>query len=475
MAEQHTQLAVIGGGPGGYAAAFFAADLGLEVTLIDPEENPGGVCLYRGCIPSKSLLHVARLITETQEARAWGVDFSPPIIHINKLRSFKDQVISQLTSGLGQLVKQRRVTYIRGTAAFTDHHSIQIDRDDGQSTLLTFEHAIIATGSKPTDIPGLEVDSKKVLDSTSALALKEIPTKLLVIGGGYIGLELGSVYAALGSQISVVEMTSQLLPGVDRDLVRVFQKRLTGLFHNIWLQTTVKAMKIQKNGIRVTLQDLEGNQTVKIFDSVLIAVGRRPRTAGLGIEKAGIQLDEKGFIHIDHQQRTTAKHIYAIGDVAGNPMLAHKASHEGRIAAEVIAGRKVAYEPATIPAVVFTDPEIAWAGLSELEAKERQIAHEVVRFPWAASGRAMTLGRSDGLTKIIIEPHSERILGVGIVGPSAGEMIAEAVLAIEMAANVMDLSLSVHPHPTLSETVKEAAEIFHGTATHIYRPRRKKR
>jgi dihydrolipoamide dehydrogenase len=474
MAQQHTQLAVIGGGPGGYAAAFFAADLGIEVTLIDPEENPGGVCLYRGCIPSKTLLHVARLIGDAKEAKAWGVDFRRPKINVNKLRAFKEQVVSQLTRGLGRLVTQRRVTHIRGQASFIDNHTLKIDTADGQARHLNFEYAIIATGSFPGEIPGLGIDSEKVLDSTSALALKEVPPKLLIIGGGYIGLELGSVYAALGSSITVVEMTSQLLPGADRDLVRVLQKRLEDLFKDIRLQTTVKAVKIQKNGIRVTFQDSDGIPRVKIFDKVLMAVGRRPRAGGLGLENTRIELDEKGFIVIDGQRRTAERHIFAIGDVAGEPMLAHKASHEGRIAAEVIAGRKVVYEPATIPAVVFTDPEIAWAGLTEKEAKERQLAHEVVRYPWAASGRAMTLGRSDGLTKLVIEPQSERILGMGIVGPSAGEMIAEAVLAIEMAANVTDLSLSVHPHPTLSETVKEAADIFHGTATHIYRPKRKK-
>jgi dihydrolipoamide dehydrogenase len=324
-------------------------------------------------------------------------------------------------------------------------------------------------------LPALGLDSEALLDSTSALQVKEIPSKLLVIGGGYIGLELGSVYAALGSQITVVEMTSQLLPGVDRDLVRVLQKRLDKLIANIWLQTTVKVMKTQKNGIRVTLQDSDGNSKVKIFDRVLLAVGRHPHAAGLGLENTKIELNEKGFIKTDDQRRTSEKHIFAIGDVAGEPMLAHKASHEGRIAAEVIAGRQVVYEPAAIPAVVFTDPEIAWAGLTEAEAKAKQLVHKVVRFPWAASGRAVTIGRSDGLTKLVIEPQSERILGAGIVGPSAGEMIAEAVLAVEMAANLTDLSLTIHPHPTLSETVKEAAEIFHGTATHIYRPKRRTR
>jgi len=473
MAENNTELAVIGAGPGGYAAAFAAADLGKEVTLIDPGENPGGVCLYRGCIPSKTLLHVARLIGEAREAKAWGVDFKEPKINLAKLRGFRDEVVAKLTGGLGRLVQQRKINYYQGSAVFSDNHTLQLDSTEGKTTRLSFENAIIATGSQPTHIHGPGPGPGRILDSTSALEIKSIPKKLLVIGGGYIGLELGCVYAALGSSITLVELTPQLLAGVDRDLVKILEKRLGDRFDQILLETRAKAIKEQKNGVRVTLSgpDKKKEQT-RLFDGVLVAVGRQPRSDHLKLGNTAIEVDDRGFVKVDLFRRTAEQHIFAIGDVAGQPMLAHKASHEGRIAAEIIAGRKAAYEPAAVPAVVFTDPEIAWVGLTETDAKNSGIDYQTTRFPWAASGRAATLGRSDGLTKMIVDPHSERILGIGIAGSSAGEMIAEAVLAIEMGTNITDLGLTIHPHPTLSETVKEAAEIFHGLAPHVYRPRR---
>jgi dihydrolipoamide dehydrogenase len=475
MADKKTHLAVIGGGPGGYAAAFLAADLGLEVTLIDPEINPGGVCLYRGCIPSKALLHAAKVIDETREGKTWGLNFSGLKIQHARLREWKNEVVARLTGGLGQLVKQRKINYLQATAQFQDNRTLAVKAVDGDQSGLAFEYAIIATGSESTRIPQFELDSDRLLDATGALDLKEIPKKLLVIGGGYIGLELGTVYAALGTKVTVVEMTPGLLPGADRDLVKVLQKRLASRIASILLQTTVKSLKVQKNGIKAILEGPDVEQNARIFDKVLLAVGRRPNSAGLGLANTSIEVDGRGFITVDAQRRTAEKHIFAIGDVAGEPMLAHKASHEGRVAAEVIAGHQVAYEPAAMPAVVFTDPEIAWVGLTEKEAADRSIAHKVIRFPWAASGRAATLARDDGLTKLVIDPQSERIIGMGIVGSGAGEMISEGVLAIEMGANVTDVGLTIHPHPTLTETIMEAADLFHGTATHFYQSKRKSR
>jgi dihydrolipoamide dehydrogenase len=475
MADQKTHLAVVGGGPGGYAAAFLAADLGLEVTLVDPAINPGGVCLYRGCIPSKALLHAAKVIDEARQAKSWGLNFSGLKIRHARLRQWKNEVVARLTGGLGQLVKQRKINYRQATAAFLDNRTLAVKAVDGGQSSLAFEYAIIATGSDTARIPQFELDSDRLLDATAALDLEKIPKKLLVIGGGYIGLELGTVYAALGTKVTVVEMTPGLLPGADRDLVRILQKRLANRMESILLQTTVKSLKVQKNGIKATLEGPDVDQKVRIFDQVLLAVGRRPNSAGLGLANTTIEVDGGGFIKVDAQRRTAEKHIFAIGDVAGEPMLAHKASHEGRVAAEVIAGRQVVYDPAAIPAVVFTDPEIAWVGLTEKEAADRSIAHKVVRFPWAASGRAATLDRDDGLTKLIIDPRSEQIIGMGIAGSGAGEMISEGVLAIEMGANVTDVGLTIHPHPTLTETIMEAADLFHGTATHFYQSKRKSR
>jgi dihydrolipoamide dehydrogenase len=473
MADQKTtDLVVVGGGPGGYAAAFYAADLGLEVTLIDTEENPGGVCLYRGCIPSKALLHVAKLINEAKDASEWGVTFGPPKIDIDKLRAFKDDVVGKLTGGLGQLSKARKITFIRGFARFVDNATLQIDEHGGGSSELKFKNAILATGSRPAMIPGLPEGSDRVMDSTGALDFPDIPGKFLVVGGGYIGLELGTVYAALGSKVTVVEMTAGLLPGADRDMVTHLKKRLDTQFESILLNTKVTAMKEQKNGIKVTFEDKDGEQSA-LFDRVLISVGRKPNTQGFGLENTRVAVDDRGFVTVDPQRRTAEQNIFAIGDITGDPMLAHKASHEARVAVEVIAGKKSVFEPYAIPAVVFTDPEIAWAGITETEAREQKRKVEVARFPWAASGRATTLGRSDGVTKLIVDPETERILGVGIAGPGAGELIAEGVLAIEMAARVRDVAASIHPHPTLSETVMEAADAYFGHSTHLFRPRKK--
>jgi dihydrolipoamide dehydrogenase len=464
------EIVIIGAGPGGYAAAFLAADLGLDVTLIDPNKNPGGVCLYRGCIPSKALLNASRLIREADAAGEMGIAFTKPKIDIHKLRSWKNGVVTKLTDGLGRLGNQRKIDYIRGKAKFKGNHILDVHTVENGTRELSFQHAVIATGSQSAELSGVDHGSPYILDSEAALELEDIPKKLLIVGGGYIGLELGTVYASLGSKITLVEITSGLLPGVDRDLVRVLRKPLDRLFETIALNTSVQDLKILKNGIKATLKGLDAEATQKRFDKVLVAVGRRPDTKDLGLEVAGISVNSKGIIKVDSQCRTTADNIFAIGDVAGEPMLAHKASHQGRVAIEVIAGRKSAFEPIAIPAVVFTDPEIAWAGLTEARAKEMGIEFQTVRFPWAASGRAMTIGRTDGLTKLLLEKQTERVIGVGIVGPHAGEMIAEGVLAIEMAANTTDLKLTVHPHPTLTETVQEAAELFSGTATHYFSP-----
>ena len=474
MVDNKTQIAVIGAGPGGYTAAFLAADKGMAVTLIDPSENPGGVCLYRGCIPSKALLHVARLIHEADAAGAWGVSFGKPKIDIQQMRKWQSGVVDTLTGGLGRLANQRNINYIRATAAFLDDRRLSLTNADGISDTLEFRHAILATGSRAETLSLFPPDDDRIWNSKKALDLQTVPKTLLVVGGGYIGLELGSVYAALGSQVTVVEMLPHLLAGADRDLVRLLQKELTKQFQAIRLNTRVTAAKIQKNGVRVTFQSGDEKPFSGLFQRVLVAVGRRPNTAGLGLEKAGLSVDETGFVPINSQCRTPTERIFAIGDVAGQPMLAHKAAYEARIAVETISGKNVIADPAAIPAVVFTDPEVAWAGLTEDAARKKGLHVEVTRFPWAASGRAATLGRGDGLTKLVIDARTERLLGVGIVGPGAGELIAEATLALEMGANATDVALTIHPHPTLSETVKEAADLFHGTATHYYRPKKRK-
>ena len=471
MASESTQVVVLGAGPGGYAAAFYAADLGMQVALIDEEKNPGGVCLYRGCIPSKALLHVAKVIDEAKHAGNWGVSFAEPTIDVDKLRSYKQGVVDKLTSGVGTVARLRKVKFLQGRATLTGPRSLTV-AGAGGTTELQFEHLILATGSHPTRIPSLSIDSPRMMDSTSGLELPDVPKSLLVIGGGYIGLELGSVYATLGSKVSVVEMTSGLLPGADRDLVGVLEKRLKKLFAAIMLNTKVVKVVEDGAGIRVTF---EGDVAEKeqLFDRVLVAVGRRPNSKIPGLETTAVKVDAKGFIETDPQRRTAERSIFAIGDVAGEPMLAHKASHEARVAVEAIAGHKAVFEPQAIPAVVFTDPEIAWCGLTESQAQAEGIEIEVAKFPWGALSRAITVDRPEGLTKLVLEPKTGRVLGVGIAGSGAGELIAEGALAIEMGATAEDVKLVIHPHPTLSESVMESAEVFFGQSTHVYKPKRK--
>jgi dihydrolipoamide dehydrogenase len=472
MTDSQVNIAIVGGGPGGYAAAFLAADLGMTVTLIDPEVNPGGVCLYRGCIPSKALLHVAKLLEESHQAKDWGIEFSAPKIDLARLRSWKEGVVKKLTGGLGILSKQRKVKYVQGRAAFENSTTVRIAKADGSEETLTFDRIVLATGSRPAIVPSLKIDSPRMMDSTGALNLEDIPGTLLVVGGGYIGLELGSVYAALGTRVTVVEMLPGLLPGADRDLVLPLHKRLEKLFETILLNTTVAAVKDEGAGLRATFEGPEVKEREKVFDRVLVSVGRKPNSEIPGLEKTQVKLGPKGFVQVNKQLQTDDPSIYAIGDLVGEPMLAHKASHEGRTAVEAIAGHKVAFEPHAIPAVVFTDPEVAWCGLTETQAQKENRDIKVAKFPWAASGRAITLDRPEGMTKLLIDPQTERVLGVGIVGVGAGELIAEGVVAIEMAALAKDVALSIHPHPTLSETLMEAAEVFFGTSTDIYRPKR---
>lgn len=478
----HCPVVVLGGGPGGYAAAFLAADEGLDVVIVEAESRLGGTCLLRGCIPSKALLHVAKVIGEVDELRhEWGVEFSEkPKIDVDKLRARKDQVISNLTGGLANLAKRRGVKVIRARGSFLNSTTLKLDAvddaadsgipDDGQ---LTFDQCIVATGSVPAMPPSFDVGSDRVMDSTGALLMKDIPGSLLVIGGGYIGLELGSVYAQIGSKVTVVELSDGLLPGADRDLVKPLAKRVDALFGGrVYLNTKVGSVAEVDNQVEVTFEG-PGKFGHERFDRVLVSVGRRPVTRGLGLENTKVEVDSRGFIVCDHQQRTADPHIFAIGDVAGDPMLAHKATHEGRVAAEVIAGKPASFDKTAIPAVVFTDPEIAWAGITEDEAKRQGRKVDVEVYPWAASGRAQALGRTDGLTKWLIDPETHRVIGCGIVGSGAGELIAEAVLAIEMGCEVHDITETIHPHPTLSETLMNAGEVHFGTATEIFKPKKR--
>jgi dihydrolipoamide dehydrogenase len=471
---ENIKVAVLGGGPGGYTAAFYAADLGMQVTLIDLGKNLGGVCLNRGCIPSKALLHVAKLLNETKEASRWGIEFGEPKIDVEKLRAWKTSVVNKMSGGLGILSKQRKINYIQGRGSFVDSSTIKVEKNDGGIEEVKFDKAVIAIGSVINTFPSLELNSRNVLNSTSALELENIPASMLVVGGGYIGLELGSVYKALGSKVSVVEMTDGLLPGADRDLVMHLAKRLQAGFENIMLNSKVLEMKEVPGGISVKIESVkDGAVTEQVYEKVLVSVGRKPVTAGIGLENTKVKINQRGWIIAGLDLKTDDPNIYAIGDIVGEPMLAHKASHEGRVAVESIAGHKVAFEPKAIPAVVFTDPEIAWAGLTETQAKAQGVKFTLAKFPWSASGRATTLDRFDGVTKVLVDPDTERILGVGLCGPGAGELIAEAVVAIEMGANATDLKLSIHPHPTLSETIMEAAEAFYGQCTHVYnRPRK---
>lgn len=468
---ENRKIVVIGGGPGGYAAAFRAADFGMQVTLIDQNPNPGGVCLYRGCIPSKALLHAAKLIEDAEDAKTIGLEFGKPKLDLYHLRSWKTSVVEKLTGGLGILAKQRKVTFVQGTAVFENSNSVKVKKQDGTEAVFIFDQAILATGSRNVQLSGVP---DGLWDSTAALDLPEIPKTLLIVGGGFIGLELGSAYAVLGSKVSVVEMLPQIMTGADRDLVSVFLKKASTLFEAIHAQTKVESIQSAGKQFNVTLSSEKTGPMEMIFDRILVSVGRKPNTENLGLEKTKIRLDERGFVRVKPNRCTDDPNIYAIGDITGGPLLAHKATHEGRVAAEAIGGEKVVFEPAAIPGVVYTNPEIAWCGLTETEAKATGRNVQVSKFPWAASGRALTMGISDGLTKLIADPESERVLGVGMAGPGAGDMISEGALAIEMAAQVSDIGITIHPHPTLSETIMEAADVFYGTSTHIYRPRRGK-
>jgi dihydrolipoamide dehydrogenase len=467
-----TQVVVLGSGPGGYTAAFRAADLGLQVVLIERYSTLGGVCLNVGCIPSKALLHTAKVITEAEETSHHGVSFSAPNIDLEQLRNWKaNDVVGKLTGGLAAMAKQRGVTVLNGLGKFTSPNQITVTAGDGKVTTVGFENAIIAAGSQATKFPGVTEDPR-IMDSTGALVLADIPKRMLVIGGGIIGLEMGTVYDALGTKVTVVEFTDGLIQGCDRDLVRPLQKRMEKRFEAIMLNTKVASMEPKKDGIHVTFEGVNGNldapKDVQVYDRVLVSIGRRPNGKNIGAENAGVSVDDYGFIKVDKQMRTNVPHIFAIGDIVGQPMLAHKATHEGKVAAEVIAGHKVEFQALVIPSVAYTDPEVAWAGMTETEAKAKGIEIEKASFPWAASGRAISVARTEGATKLIFDKATHRVIGAGIVGVNAGELLAEAVLAIEMGADAHDLGLTIHAHPTLSETVCFAAEMKEGTITDLY-------
>jgi len=464
-------VVVLGAGPGGYTAAFRAADLGLTVALIERYPILGGVCLNVGCIPSKALLHAAAVIDEADAMAEHGVVFGPPAIDIDKLRGWKEKVVGQLTGGLASMAKQRGVTVIQGSGSFNDSHEMAIQTEEGERKV-SFARAIIAAGSQAFKLPGLPWDDPRIMDSTDALELKDIPKRLLVIGGGIIGLEMASVYQGLGSEVTVVELTGQLMPGTDKDLVRPLQKRIAARYAGIYVNTKVTSVTAIDDGLKVQYEGTKVPENT-IFDRVLVSTGRTPNGNLIAADAAGVEVTERGFIPVDKQMRTNVPHIFAIGDLVGQPMLAHKATHEAKVAAEVCAGMKSAFEARVIPSVSYTDPEIAWAGLTETQAKEQGIDYKVGKFPWAASGRAMGLGRTEGSTKLLFDPSTNRLIGAGIVGPHAGDLIAECVLAIEMGCEAEDIGLSIHPHPTLSETIAMSAEVFEGTITDLYLPKRK--
>ncbi len=468
--DLQVEVVVLGAGPGGYTAAFRAADLGKQVAVVERGPTLGGVCLNVGCIPSKALLHTAEVLNAAREMEAHGVAFGPPRIDLDRLRAWKDGVVGRLTGGLSQLAKQRKVQVVRGDARFYSANRLVVDGPGGRRTV-TFDHAIIAVGSEPVRLPGFP-DDPRVIDSTGALALADVPGRLLVVGGGIIGLEMATVYDALGSRVTVVELTDQLLPGCDADLVRPLQRRLAKRLAGIHLGTRVARVEARDDGLAATFEGPKAPEPA-VFDRVLVAVGRRPNGALIGAENAGVFVDPKGFIPVDRQQRTNVANIFAIGDVVGQPMLAHKATHEGKVAAEVIAGQRASFDARAIPNVAYTDPEVAWMGLSEAEAKAQGLEVEKAAFPWAASGRALGMARDEGLTKLLFDRKTGRLVGAGIVGPHAGDLIAETVLALEMGADAGDLALTVHPHPTLSETVAFAAEMAEGTITDLYLPRKR--
>ncbi len=468
-----TQVVVLGSGPGGYTAAFRAADLGLKVVLIERYATLGGVCLNVGCIPSKALLHTAKVITEAEETAQHGLSFGKPNIDLDKLRSWKsNDVVGKLTGGLAQMAKARGVTVLQGIGRFSSPNQMTVTTQDGKVTTVGFENAVIAAGSQATKFPGAPED-ERIMDSTGALALADIPKRMLVIGGGIIGLEMGTVYDALGTKVSIVEFMDGLVTGCDRDLIRPLQKRMSTRFESIMLSTKVAKMEAKKDGIHVSFEGENAPETVQVYDRVLVSIGRRPNGKNIGAENAGIAVDDRGFITVDKQLRTNVPHIFAIGDIVGQPMLAHKATHEAKVAAEVIAGHKVEFVASVIPSVAYTDPEVAWVGLTETEAKEKGIAVDKASFPWAASGRAISIARTEGVTKLIFDKETHRLIGAGIVGVNAGELLAEAALAIEMGADAHDLGLTIHAHPTLSETICFAAELKEGTITDMLPPKKR--
>lgn len=467
-------VVVIGAGPGGYRAAFMAADLGLNTALIDAQENPGGVCLYRGCIPTKALLHMAKVKSEARKAVDWGMTFEEPKIDRAKVKEWKESVIQRLTGGLGQLTKARKITYIHGWAQFKDQNSLGVNLIEGGYEEVGFKNAIIATGALPIKLPFIEDYTDRIMNAEIALDLRSIPKKLLVVGGGYIGMESATIYHGLGSKVSLVEATSGVMPTMDPELVKIYMKENKDMFENMYFETKVTDLKELKTKVKATFEKADGSRFEEDYDAVLISIGMRPNSSGVALQNAGVKTDERGFIPVDEQSRTNVPHIFAIGDVTGGALLAHKASYQGGIAAQVIAGHKAAWDARAIPAVVYTEPEIATAGLSEQECTEQGIRYRAVKFPWAASGRAIANGDPVGLTKLLIEEETERVLGAAIIGKNAGDLISEAVLGIEMAARASDIAMSIHPHPTVSETVMEAAEVFYGHPTHVSPPRIKK-
>ena len=471
--DVHAEVVVLGSGPGGYTAAFRAADLGKKVVLIEKDNNLGGVCLNVGCIPSKALLHSAKVITEAEDMGDHGISFDTPNVDLDKLRGWKDSVVTQLTGGLKGLAKGRKVQVVKGFGTFTGPNMIEVN-DSGKRSTVSFDQCIIAAGSEPVTLPFIPHDDERVIDSTGALELKDIPKRMLVLGGGIIGLEMATVYDALGSNVTIVELMDQIIPGADKDVVKPLHNRIASRYEDIKLKTKVTAVEARKDGLKVTFEDDKGEVTTDVFDKLLVAVGRRPNGGKINAAAAGVAVDERGFIAVDSQQRTGQSHIFAIGDVVGQPMLAHKAVHEGKVAAEVAAGHKRHFDARVIPSVAYTDPEVAWVGVTENQAKAEGLKVGKGVFPWAASGRSLSLGRSEGLTKLIFDEDSDRVIGAGIVGPNAGDLIAEVALAIEMGADAVDLGHTIHPHPTLSETVNFAAEMFEGTITDLMPPKKRK-
>lgn len=473
MSELKTQLVVLGAGPGGYSAAFRAADLGIETVIIDARDTLGGVCLNVGCIPSKALLHVAKVIDDAKEMAAHGVSFGEPTIDIDKVRAWKDSVVAKLTGGLSGMSKMRKVKHVQGYGKFTGSNTIEVEGKDGK-TVITFENAIIAAGSEPVTLPFIPHDDPRVIDSTGALEMTDIPGKMLVLGGGIIGLEMGTVYRSLGSEIDVVEFLDQLIPAADKDIIKVYQKFVKDKF-NVMLETKVTAVEAKDDGLYVTFEGKKAPAEPVRYDKVLVAVGRRPNGKLIDADKAGVAVDERGFINVDKQLKTNVANIYAIGDLVGQPMLAHKAVHEGHVAAEVIAGKKHYFDPRCIPSVAYTDPEVAWVGLTEKEAKEQGVSYEAATFPWAASGRAIASGRTEGMTKLIFDKETHRVLGGAMIGINAGEMLGEIGLAVEMGADAEDIALTIHAHPTLNESIGLAAEMYEGSITDLPNPKAKKK